>query len=239
MKTLCIIPARGGSTRLKRKNVRLLKGVPLITYTLQDAKEAQLLKSVVVSTDDNEIASVSEKGGIKVIHRPAEFASNDSPIYFTLRHAVRSIEAAEGWLPDIVVWLQPNVPFREKRLVDIVTQKLIDNFDKADSVVTVYEVSQFPEAMRVVREGILEYRELPKKMYFRTQDFPKYYLCDGSVQAIKTSVLIDESRPIDNNAHFYLGRMMPYIHGFPYTLEVDEEKDFVLLEYVMERNPVD
>lgn len=233
-KILCVIPARGGSVRVKNKNVRLLKGRPLMAYTLRSAKEAQRITLNVVSTDDKMIADVARQEGLKVIDRPVEYAASDSPIYFALRHAVSTIKQAEGWLPDIVVWLQPNVPFRESGLIDEVVQKLIDNFNRADSVVTVYEVDQHPEAMKVINDGFLEYRENPKKAYFLTQRLPKCYMLDGSVMAMKTKVLMDEAIPMDNG-HFYLGKIMPYIHSFPYNVEVDNEEDFFMLEYILDR----
>lgn len=237
MKTLCIIPARGESSRLKRKNVRLLKNLPLIIYTLKSAKESQCLFRIVVSTDDQEIATIAQGEGIPVVMRPAEYAQHTSPIYFALRHAVKEIEKSEKWKPDIVVWLQPNVPFREKGLIDQVVKRLIDEFEKADSVVTVYLVKSNPKAMKVINNGFLEYREKPEQAYFLTQDLQKCYMLDGSVMAIKTKILMDETIPM-TNGHFYMGKMMPYVHDFPYTVEVDDEKDFFLLEYILDKKLV-
>ncbi|KAF0135275.1 MAG: N-acylneuraminate cytidylyltransferase [Candidatus Saganbacteria bacterium] len=234
MKTLCVIPARGGSKRVKNKNIRLLNGIPLIAYTIRDAQEAQSVAISVVSTDDEKIAVIALKEGVKCIMRPIEYATDEAPIYFALRHAVKEIERSEGWLPDIVVWLQPNVPFREKGLVDRVIKKLIDNFEKTDTVSTVFEADQHPESMKIIRGDLLEFREKPMVLRFRTQEMPKTYMHDGSVQAIKTKVLMDESIP-QIDGHFYMGRIMPFIHDFPYILEVDHEEDFYLLEYVLNR----
>lgn len=235
MKTLCVIPARGGSSRVKRKNVRSLRGLPLIVYTIRQAKSARGIDKTVVSTDDEEIAEVAERErGVGVIMRAPELARDDTPIYFALRHAVRSIERSRRWLPDITIWLQPNVPFREKGLIEAVEMKLEENYDKTDSVATVYEVDQHPEAMKVINNGLLECREKSGKVYFRTQELPKCYMLDGSVVAIKTNVLLDEARPV-TDGHFYMGRMMPYVHSFPYTMEADTEQDFTLLEYILDR----
>lgn len=237
MKVLCVIPARGGSTRVKDKNIRPLAGVPLMAYTIRDAKDAKCLSLSVISTDDERIAAVAKENRVMVIMRPAEYAQNDSPIYPALRHAVNEIEKKEGWRADIVVWLQPNVPFREKGLIDKIVKQLIDNYEITDSVVTVYEVDQHPEAMKIIKDGILGYREKPKRTYFRTQELPKAYLLDGSVMAMKTSVLMNESLPM-NDGHFYMGKMMPFIHSFPYTVEVDHEEDYFLLEYIIDRKLV-
>lgn len=238
MKTLCLIPARGGSVRVKHKNIRQLNGIPLIIYSLRDAQKSQNIDLSVVTTDDEKIAEVTENEGFKTIRRPVEYAQVDSPIYFALRHAVKKVAESEGWIPDIVVWLQPNVPFREPGLVDGVVKRLIDNFDRADSVITVYEVDQYPEWMRVINNDFLEFRENTEEVFYRAQEIPKYYIPDGSVSAIKSLVLMDESIPIDN-PHFFMGKMMGYVHEFPYTVEVDEEKDFFLLEYIIDRKLID
>lgn len=237
MKTLCVIPARGGSKRVKDKNIRPLAGLPLIIYTIRDAQEAQSIAMSVVSTDSEKIASIAEQEGFQAIMRPAEYASDEAPIYFALRHAVKNVEESEGWVPDIVVWLQPNVPFREKGLIDEVVKKMADNYGETDSVATMFEVDQHPEAIKVIRGKFVEYREKPVKVRFRTQELPQTYMHDGSVMAIKTKTLMDETLP-QTDGHFYMGRIMPFIHGFPYTLEVDKEEDFHLLEYVLSRKLV-
>jgi N-acylneuraminate cytidylyltransferase/CMP-N,N'-diacetyllegionaminic acid synthase len=234
LKVLCVIPARGGSKRVNKKNIRPLKGVPLIAYTLRDARESQNISVSVVSTDDPEIAAIAKKEGMRVVERPAEYAQDTSPIYYALRHAVRAVEETDRLMPDIVVWLQPNVPFREKGLIDGVVMQLVSNYSRTDSVATVYEVDYHPEEMKVIRDGFLEFLKKPKRAIYLTQELPKYYKLDGSVIAMKAKVLMDEGIP-ESNGHFYMGCTMPFIHSFPYTVEVDEETDFFLLEYILER----
>jgi N-acylneuraminate cytidylyltransferase/CMP-N,N'-diacetyllegionaminic acid synthase len=234
MKILCVIPARGGSKGVKNKNIKLLKGKPVLAYSIEDALAAKTVDLTVVSTEDPMIAEVATNLGVKVINRPAEFAQDTSPIYFALRHAVECVASEEGWTPDITVWLQANVPLRENDLVDQVVQKLINNFNKADTVSTVHKTHRYPEWMKIQVNGLLEFREKAEKLQYTRQVLDDIYLHDGSVAAIKTSVLMDDSLE-KKDVHFYMGRIMPFIHEFPYTIEIDHEEDFILLEYILDK----
>lgn len=234
MKTLCVIPARGGSKGVKNKNIKLLKGKPILAYSVEDALTARTVDLTVVSTEDPIIADIAKNLGVKVIKRPIEYAQDSSPIYFALRHAVRCVMKQEGWMPDITVWLQPNVPLREDKLIDQVVHKLINNFDKTDTVSTVFKVSHHPEWMKRSVNGLLEFRENPQKVKYIRQELEDVYLHDGSVAAMKTAVLMDESLD-QKDGHFYMGKIMPFVHEFPFTIEIDHKEDFLLLEYVLEK----
>ena len=235
MKVLCVIPARGGSKGVKNKNIKILKGKPVLAYSIETALASKNIDLAVVSTEDPKIASVARNLGVKVIDRPAEYAQDNSPIYYALRHAVECVAKEKGWTPDITAWLQPNLPLREIALVDHVIEKLVANFDKTDTVSTVYKTHHHPELMKKIVNGLLEFREKPNKLRYIRQELDDIYLHDGSVSATKTSVLMDESLQ-QNNVHFYMGRIMPFIHDFPYTVEIDYEEDFKLLEYILEKN---
>lgn len=234
MNVLALIPARGGSKGLRNKNILDLAGKPMIQYTIDSAKKAKMVNNVVVSTEDPEITEVSERAEAYVIARPPEYSRDDSPIYPALRHAVRYLGDNESYHPEIVVWLQPNVPMREDTLIDDVVKKLIQNYESIDSVVTVFEVDQHPETMKIIKDGILSWREKPRKVMYIRQELEKNYLLDGSVMAIKTKKLMEEGHE-DTDAHFYMGRMIPYIHSFPYTLEIHSKEDLLLIECIIEK----
>jgi len=103
---LAIIPARGGSKRVPKKNIKFFKGKPLIFYTIDEANKSPYLDRVIVSTDDEEIANISINYGAEVIKRPKRLAQDDSPIIDTIFHILDRVEA------DIVVCLQPTSPLR-------------------------------------------------------------------------------------------------------------------------------
>jgi len=190
VKVVAIIPARGGSKGMKDKNIAPLMGKPLISYTILAAMDATLVDKVVVSTDEKKIADVAKKFSIQVIDRPKEYATDEAPIEWALRHAVDCLEENENSIYDIVVWLQANVPVRKKGMIDDVIRKLIDT--KADSVITVTEVTQRPEyMMEIDGDKIIN---LPKIKEYRRQDFKNsLYIPDGAVLAMKRDVLMDSA----------------------------------------------
>ena len=113
MKTIGIIPARGGSKGVPRKNLANLLGKPLIAYTIETALSARLLSNVIVSTEDKEIAQVSKKYGAEVpFIRPDELATDTAPMLPVLQHAVKEMETRTNQVFDIVVLLQPSAPLR-------------------------------------------------------------------------------------------------------------------------------
>ncbi len=110
---LALIPARGASKRLPRKNVRPLGGVPLIGWTIRAAKESGVLERIVVSTDDDEIAAIARSEGAEVpFMRPAELAQDDSSSEAVGEHALHSLAGQDGYEPEYILLLQPTSPLR-------------------------------------------------------------------------------------------------------------------------------
>ena len=231
LKVLGIIPARGGSKTVPKKNLRFLLGKPVIAYTILAAKESKYIDRLVVSTEDREIASVSESYGVEVIKRPRELSNDKSPIENALRHAVTYLEKKENYYPDIVALMQANVPVRKKGTIDRVISKLTNT--KADSVVTIYEISQRPEWMKTIQKNRLKPFMPPNKKY-RRQDLPSLYLLDGAIASIRTEVLMDTGRP--SIAHGYLGENIGFIIEEPrYSIEIDSQWDLLLAGFVLSK----
>ena len=109
---LAIIPARGGSKGIPRKNINLLCGKPLIAYTIEAALSSKYIDSVVVSTEDEEIAKITKDYRVEVIPRPLELAHNNTPSLPVFQHVIRFLEEVESFLPNIIVILQPTSPLR-------------------------------------------------------------------------------------------------------------------------------
>lgn len=234
MNILGIIPARGGSKGVKDKNILDLFGKPLIGYTIEAALHARLLDTIVVSTDSNKIANVVKNHyEVEVIKRPAEFAKDDSPIEEALLHAVEYLVKANNYKADIVVWMQPNVPIRREGLVDEVVDKLVNS--DADSCITCYEADQIPEGMKILNEKgrlVPIFRDVDG---IRRQEFPKRYLADGSVVALRSENLFKTRGT--RKSHIYLGKeIIPVIQEKKmYSLEIDTQEDVELVRYFMER----
>lgn len=223
MKALIVIPARGGSKGLNSKNILPLMGKPLIGYTIEAAKESQLSDKIVVSTDDEKIAECTISYGIQVIKRPAEFSADDSPIEQALRHSVQYLKDTEGYIPEIVIWLQANVPIRKEGQIDEVIKTLIST--GSDSVLTVVEVSQRPEFMKKMDTlGKITHLATPKE--YRRQSFSEQlFTADGAVIAMKTEVLMGTEGL--TGAHVYLGNDIRGIVEEPrYAIEIDDQFDF-------------
>ncbi|MBW1939394.1 MAG: acylneuraminate cytidylyltransferase family protein [Deltaproteobacteria bacterium] len=226
MNILIIIPARGGSKGLEEKNTKPLAGTPLIGYTIEAALESELADKTVVSTDDKLIGTVSRSYGIQVIDRPAEYSTDTAPIEWALRHAVRYLEESENYSADIVVWLQANVPIRKKGQIDAVIKKLINT--KADSVITVTEVTQRPEHVMKMINGN-RVIQLARGKEIRRQDFRPLYIADGAVLAMRTDVLMRTEGM--TGAHVYLGEDIRGVAEEPeYAIEIDNQFDFDVAE---------
>lgn len=229
---LCIIPARGGSKRLKNKNIIPLLGRPIIAHTIKSALESKLIDKIVVSTDDLKIRRVSKKYGIQVIKRPKAYATDTSPIEQALRHAVRYLEINEGYSADIIVWLQANVPIRKKGQIDSALRELIST--KADSAVTVYQVSQYPLWMKKMDKRGFILPLYTKIKEYRSQDVEPLYLLDGAIVAMRREALMSTVGKI--GAHIYLGkRTVGIIQEKKYTIEVDDREDLDLAEFYLRR----
>ena len=228
-KVVGIIPARGGSDRLKDKNILTLCGKPLIAYTIEAAQKAESLDRVIVSTDSKDIAAVSRKWGVEVVMRPAGLASATSPIDDSLRHVVTHLEETEGYQTDIVVLMQANVPIRANGVID----KVVDTALKtgADSVATAYEVNQHPEWMkRLISDRAVPYMK-PSGSY-RMQDLEKLYLIDGAAAAIRTNTLMKTRG--NKTVHAYLGQdIRLVIQDRIYSIEIDDEDDLKMAKSLL------
>ncbi|HEY2935752.1 MAG TPA: acylneuraminate cytidylyltransferase family protein [Gaiellaceae bacterium] len=164
MEVLGLIPARGGSKGIPRKNLAPVAGKSLLAWTVEAAHGAEKLTHVVVSTDDDEIATAAEAD---VLRRPAELATDDTPMLDVVRHAIDELH------PDLVVVLQPTSPLRRSEHVDGAVLLLLET--GADSVVSVVEVPHrySPEALmdlvdgRLVARGTARSRQEKQTVYAR------------------------------------------------------------------------
>ncbi len=139
--SIAIIPARGGSKGLPRKNVRSLGGIPLIAHTIRAAVESRI-ERVIVSTDDDEIAEVSRDWGAEIpFRRPAEYSQDSSTSLSVLLHALEFMEEQAGFTLDYVIFLQPTSPFRVTRHID----EALDVFLRSGkrSLISVTDVQEF------------------------------------------------------------------------------------------------
>lgn len=190
MRTLGIIPARGGSKGVPRKNIRELAGKPLLAWTIEAAKGSRLDR-VILSTDDEEIAAVGRRFGADVpFLRPAEHATDSARAIPMLQHAVKACEDA-GDRYDAVMMLQPTSPMRLSRDVDGALEKLAAD-PSADAVISVVPVGEFHPARMKYLEGNLlldppfceAYENQPR------QELVPMYIRSGSIYLVRRDTLM-------------------------------------------------
>ncbi len=126
MNILGIIPARGGSKRTPRKNVKMIAGKPLVAHTIEAGLKSNLINRVIVSTEDAEIAEVAVAFGAEVMERPHELAADTAKTAPVVQHVVYTLEK-QGYIPDIIVILQPTTPTRDENLIDEALRQLLSS----------------------------------------------------------------------------------------------------------------
>lgn len=199
---LAIVPARGGSKGVPRKNVLPLAGRSLLAYVRDAAKGAVRLDRTILSTDDDEIAAEGRKVGLEVpFIRPAELARDDTPMIDVIRHAVAWVEA-QGEAPKFIVLLQPTSPLRRGKHIDDAVNLLVTS--GADSVVTVVEVPKHlsPDYVMKIENGVLRSFLPEGARITRRQDVRPAYFRDGTVYAFRRDTIThgtiygDDCRPL-------------------------------------------
>ena len=202
VEVLALIPARGGSKGIPRKNIKRLGDHPLIAYSIAAGIHSDLVKRTVVSTDDPEIAEIARSYGAETpFIRPAELAADNTRDLPVFQHALSWLAEQESYRPDILVQLRPTSPFRPPELVDEAVQILLDH-PEADSVRGVVPSKQNPYKMwRIQPEGqmvpLLE-TELKEHYNMPRQKLPLTYWQTGHIDAIRTTTVLNGSMSGEN-----------------------------------------
>ena len=151
MNILGIIPARGGSKTVPKKNIKLLDGKPLIYYSIKEAQKSKMITDLVVSSDSNEVLSISKKYNCNIIIRPKKISNDSTPMWPVAKHALENLEKTYDKIYDYILILQPTTPFRSYRDIDRSLKKLIS--EKSSSLVSVTRVLDgHPARMYKVRK---------------------------------------------------------------------------------------
>ena len=225
---IAIIPARGGSKGVPRKNLRALGGKPLIAWTIACAKAAPSIGRVIVSTDDPEIAEAATEAGAEVpFLRPADLAQDTTPDLPVCRHVLEQLAAA-GNLPDVVVWLRPTSPLR--RVEDIEGAIAALATTRADSVRSVSLSKAHPYWMKTVADGLLE-SFVPGKddrTHPNRQSLPPVYMLNGAVDVMRTPVVLARQSLWGDSVGAFV---MPAER----SIDIDTFTDFAMAEILLAR----
>jgi N-acylneuraminate cytidylyltransferase len=226
---LALIPARGGSKGIPRKNIRSFAGYPLIAWSIAAARQSEWVTRVIVSTDDEEIASVAREFGAETpFLRPAELAQDQTTDLPVFEHALKWLEENEGYRPEIVVQLRPTSPIRPKNMVDDAIRILM-NHEDADCVRGVVPAGQNPFKMwrfngqdqplkpLLEVEGIAEPYNAPRQI------LPPVYWQTGHIDVIRASTIL--------NKHSLTGDVVyPLVIDPKYTVDIDTLTDWAKYE---------
>jgi CMP-N,N'-diacetyllegionaminic acid synthase len=188
---LGVIPARGGSKEVPRKNLLKIGAKSLIELAVDSANKSQFLTRFLLSSDDDEIIEEGKKVGCPVFFkRPSDIATDEASLFSVLKHAVAWLDKNEQWNPEIIVILQPTTPFRRGYHIDGVLELLIKT--KADAVITIRKPDYPPQWMvRLDKDKKIANLIEGGNLYKRRQDTPETYQPAGMVYAFKVKLLYE------------------------------------------------
>lgn len=223
MTTVCaIIPARGGSKGLPRKNVLPLAGKPLIAHTIEAARAARAVGRVIVSTDDAEIRDIAVRYGAEVVLRPPELAGDTASSESAILHVLEHLKLTEGVVPDLLAFLQCTSPLTLPEDIDGTVDRLLA--DSADSVLAVAPFHGFlwqqhaDEAVPVNHD---------KRVRLLRQQCPSQYRETGAVYVMRTAGFLTAK-------HRFFGKTSMHVIPADRGHEIDDAADFELARILLQ-----
>lgn len=225
----CIIPARGGSKALPRKNIAPLAGEPLISHSIRAALCAKRVGRVIVSTDDEEIADVARKYGAEVpFLRPAELAQDHSPTLPGIQHSVAAMKTFCNEAPDSVTLIQPTSPFTRADQVDAAIE-LLNQRPDADAVTTVVDVDHVNHPFNIRRiddAGFVDFL-MPEEHYkFPNRQLKPRYYRFGNLYVTRYATLMIEGS-------LFGRKCLPLVVDLPSCFDINDATDLALAECML------
>jgi len=200
MNILGIIPARGGSKRVPKKNIKKIVGKPLIFYTISEANKSKYFTRIVVSTENQEIAKISKKYGVSVIPRPKKLALDKTPSENVFLHVIKYLKKKENFKTDIFVVLQPTSPLRTVNDIDGAIEKFLKT--DCDSLVSVTKVQHSPYWIYRLDKNKLK-KQFRNKI-IQQQESPLLYQINGAIYITYEHTFIKKNKLIDKNTYGYI-----------------------------------
>jgi len=226
MTVLAIIPARGGSKGLPKKNIKPLGDKPLIAWSIDAAKESKKITKTIVSSDSDEIIKIAKQFGAEIpFKRPDDLASDTASTKDVLIHALNFYKSKNIYF-DYLVLLQPTSPFRDSKMIDEMIDEMIEK--DVDMVVSVKETSANPYYV-LFEENNKGFLTKSKNANFtRRQDCPTVYEYNGSVYVIKIESLLKY-----NSLSF--PKTIKYVMDNYHSVDIDNQFDFDFAEFLLNR----
>ncbi len=228
---LALIPARGGSKGIPRKNVRPFKGYPLIAWSIAAALKSESVTRLIVSTDAEEIAAVARRfGGETPFLRPAELARDETTDLPVFAHALHWLAENEGYRPEVVVQLRPTSPVRPRDCVDRAVRLLLEH-PEADCVRGVVPAGQNPHKMWRIDPGdgrmqpLLSVPGIPEPYNAPRQALPPVYWQTGHIDAIRPATILEKGSMTGEV-------ILPLVIDPRYTVDLDNLYDWAKYEWL-------
>jgi len=203
---ICIITARSGSKGLKNKNIRKLKGLPLLAYTVLAAKRSKILTRVILSTDSKLYANIGLKFGAEIpFIRPKNLATSTAHHPDVVNHAVKFLEKKEKFKFDYIMMLQPTSPYRNAKHIDEAIKKFLK--EKNDSLISIKKQDYPPWWMFLIKKNKLgQFLKFKRKNVFNLerQEFPKLFRPNGAIYISKRKVLYQGNLINPKSCGYYL-----------------------------------
>lgn len=225
MKIVALIPARGGSKGLPRKNIRLLGGHPLISHTITAALKCPEICSVIVSTEDPEIKETALKWGAKVIDRPRSLAEDDTGSELVVMHALNELKG-RGYEFDILLLLQPTSPLRNTKHISESINIYVNSGEAA--LISVCEAEHTPFKFLEIHSGYLKPLFSESTLFKPRGLLPKTYRQNGAIYIISVHEFIE-------NRSFLLDNTLPYIMDKYSSVDIDDEHDLKMAECIISK----
>jgi N-acylneuraminate cytidylyltransferase len=224
LKIVTIIPARGGSKSLPKKNIRLLDNKPLLCYSIDYSKKSSLVTKTIVTTDSQEIADIAKSCGAEVpFLRPSEYAQDDTRDYPFMKHALDYFESI-GEVYDIYILLRPTSPIRPEGLIEKAIEIFENNFS-ASSVRSIAKIKEHPyRAWEINIDGSMQglVKSVEESYNIPRQELPEIYFQTGDIEAIRRETILKGSISGDN--------IYPLIINHDEMVDIDEVSDFMKAE---------
>ena len=221
---LAIIPARGGSKRLPRKNVLDLNGKPLIAWSIEAGLKSKYIDRVIVSSDDTEILDISQYYGADIIQRPEILANDTAKTFGVIKHVIENSDSYS-----YIVLLQPTSPLRTSQHIDKAIELLVS--ERMNTVISVCKMDHSPLWSNTLPEdeslnGFLSENVLNK----RSQDLEIYYRLNGAIYICNTDRLLEE------RTFFLQEKSKAFKMDREISIDIDEEIDYLLAKFIMKKN---
>jgi len=218
---LAIIPARGGSKRLPRKNVLELNNKPLIGWSIEAAQKSRYIDDIIVSSDDDEILDIATTYNVKALKRPNELSSDTASTFDTLKHAIENSKKY-----NYIILLQPTSPLRTVEDIDGAIQYLFEK--KADGIISVCKMEHSPLWSNTLGDDrSMEHFLKDEVLNKRSQDLQQYYRLNGAIYISQVDKFLE------NNSFFLKENIYAYEMSQQHSIDIDTEIDFLFAQLLI------